>query len=63
IGSDFFCGLAPVGLEDASRFPYIFAEMFRRGWSERALAKIAGGNLQRVFRAVERTATNGGESV
>ncbi len=56
IGSDFFGGAAPVGLEDVSRFPHIFAEMFRRGWSERALAKIAGGNFRRVFRGVERAA-------
>ena len=56
IGSDFFGGAAPVGLEDVSRFPYVFAEMFRRGWSERPLAKIAGGNFRRVFRAVERAA-------
>jgi membrane dipeptidase len=56
VGSDFFGGAAPVGLEDVSRFPYIFAEMFRRGWNERALAKIAGGNFRRVFRAVERVA-------
>jgi membrane dipeptidase len=54
ISSDFFGGLAPVGLEDVSRYPYLFAEMLRRGWSERSLAKIAGGNFQRVFRAVER---------
>ncbi len=56
IGSDFFGGEAPVGLEDVSRFPYVFAEMLRRGWSERELTKIAGGNFRRVFRAVERAA-------
>lgn len=56
IGSDFFGGVPPVGLEDVSRFPYLFAEMLRRGWSETALAKIAGGNFRRVFGAVERAA-------
>jgi membrane dipeptidase len=56
IGSDFFGGMNPVGLEDVSRFPNIFAEMFRRGWSEGPLGKIAGGNFRRVFRAVERAA-------
>jgi hypothetical protein len=30
--------------------------MFRRGWSERSLGKIAGGNFRRVFREVERAA-------
>lgn len=56
IGSDFFGGAAPIGLEDVSKFPNIFAEMFRRGWNEGPLAKIAGGNFRRVFRAVERAA-------
>jgi membrane dipeptidase len=55
IGSDFF-GLptTPVGLEDVSRFPHLLAELFRRGWSESAVAGIAGRNFIRVFRAVER---------
>jgi membrane dipeptidase len=43
-----------VGLEDVSRFPYLLAEMFRRGWSDSAVAGIAGRNFVRVFRAVER---------
>lgn len=55
IGSDFF-GLptTPVGLEDVSRFPYLLAELFRRGWSENLVAGVAGRNFIRVFRAVER---------
>ena len=56
IGSDFFGGQVPDGLEDVSKFPDLLAELVRRGWSDGAIAKIAGGNFLRVFRAVERTA-------
>lgn len=52
IGSDFFGGLNPEGLEDASTFPAVIAELIRRGWSEENLAKLAGGNMLRVMRAV-----------
>jgi membrane dipeptidase len=55
IGSDFFgVPTTPVGLHDVSRFPYLLAEMFRRGWSDDAVAGLAGQNFIRVFRAVER---------
>ena len=55
IGSDFFgVPTTPVGLEDVSRFPHLLAELFRRGWSDSAVAGIAGRNFVRVFRAVER---------
>jgi membrane dipeptidase len=57
IGSDFDgIGSAPEGLEDVSKFPALFAELIRRGYSEDDLAKIAGRNVLRVMRAVEETA-------
>ncbi|MEQ1616363.1 MAG: dipeptidase, partial [Hyphomicrobiaceae bacterium] len=56
IGSDFFGGQVPDGLEDVSKFPDLLAELVRRGWSDGQVAKIAGRNFLRVFRAVERTA-------
>lgn len=59
IGSDFFGGPQGDGLKDVSCFPHIFAELIGRGWSERDLKKLAGGNLLRVFRAVEKAATRG----
>ncbi len=55
IGSDFFGGATPEGLEDVSRFPYLIAELVERGWSDEAIAKIASGNFIRLFKAVERT--------
>jgi membrane dipeptidase len=54
IGSDFFGGPQGEGLEDASCFPRIFAELIRRGWSEHNLRKLASGNFTRVFRDAER---------
>jgi membrane dipeptidase len=56
IGSDFYGGPTPDGLEDVSRFPNLIAALMERGWDDRALAKLAGGNLLRVLRKVERLA-------
>lgn len=57
IGSD-FDGIdsTPVGLEDVSTFPALFAELSRRGWSDEDLAKLAGDNLLRVMREAEAVA-------
>lgn len=54
IGSDFFGGAQPLGLEHVGRFPHLFAELIRRGFSETALAKIASRNFLRAMREVER---------
>ncbi len=57
IGSD-FDGFdnPPVGLEDVSTFPQLFAELVRRGWTDDDLRKLAGRNLLRAFKAAEATA-------
>jgi membrane dipeptidase len=46
----------PVGLEDVSRYPDLFAELVRRGWSDEDLGKLASGNILRAMRAAEATA-------
>jgi membrane dipeptidase len=56
IGSDFFGGPQGAGLEDASCFPHILAELLRRGWSDEQVEKLAGGNFLRAFAAVEAAA-------
>jgi len=56
IGSDFWGGEMPVGLEDVSKFPHLFAELIRRGWSDVDLKKLAGENILRVLREAEKTA-------
>lgn len=43
----------PVGLEDVSTYPDLFAELLRRGYSDDELKNIAGRNLLRVFREAE----------
>jgi membrane dipeptidase len=55
IGSD-FDGITDTveGLEDVSKFPVVFAELARRGWSQADLEKLAGGNVLRVLRDAER---------
>jgi membrane dipeptidase len=49
IGSDFYGGPNPPGLEDASKFPFAIAELVRRGWSDEGLIKLMGGNFLRVW--------------
>ena len=55
IGGD-FDGITEVvvGLEDVSKYPDLFAELLRRGYGEHDLQKIAGSNVLRVMRNVER---------
>jgi len=44
----------PIGLEDVSKYPDLFVELLRMGWTEKELEKLAGGNLLRVMRSVEK---------
>ena len=58
IGSD-FDGIVvpPEGLENASKIPVLFDELRRRGYSDDAVEKIAGGNFLRVLSDVEKFAS------
>ena len=59
IGGD-YDGMAtgPVGMEDVTGYPALFAELARRGYSKADLKKIASGNMMRVLRAVEAYAAS-----
>lgn len=46
----------PVGLEDVSCYPQLFAALAERGFSDEDLRKIAGTNLLRVLRGAEAVA-------
>jgi len=58
IAGDFWGAGADVtqGLEDVSKYPYLFAELIRRGWSDADLEKLAGENVLRVLRQAELVA-------
>lgn len=59
IGADFFddgtTSMVP-GLGNVARYPYLFAELLRRGYSEEDLLKIAGRNHLRAMRQMEKAA-------
>ncbi|MEP7185255.1 MAG: dipeptidase [Rhodanobacter sp.] len=57
IGSD-FDGIpdTPVGLEGVDKYPALFDELARRGWTDGELAKLAGGNTLRVMREAAASA-------
>ena len=46
----------PVGMEDVSGYPRLFAELVRRGWSDEDLGKLASGNILRAMRQAEGVA-------
>lgn len=57
LGSD-FDGIVsvPRGLEDVSKYPDLIAELLRRGVSDEDAAKVAGGNIIRVWKEVDEVA-------
>ena len=46
------------GLGGVEGYPLLFAELIRRGWSDRNLAKLAGGNVLRALRRAEEVASS-----
>ncbi|MEO8026978.1 MAG: dipeptidase [Bryobacteraceae bacterium] len=59
IGADFY-DVAPdsmvLGLENVTRYPYLFAELLRRGYSDGDVMKVAGRNHLRAMRRMEKVA-------
>ena len=43
----------PVGLENVSKYPNLFAVLLEQNWTEEDLGKIASGNIIRVWKKVE----------
>ncbi len=58
LGSDFdgVGNALPEGLADVSTYPALLAELMRRGWSDRDVAKVAGENVLRVMDTAEKVA-------
>jgi membrane dipeptidase len=46
----------PVGLKSVADYPNLIRALLEAGYSEEDVAKIAGGNLMRVWEEVERVA-------
>ncbi len=64
IGSD-YDGVGdslPYGLKDVSSYPNLIYHLLKRGYSDEDIAKICYKNVWRVWREVERVATNSLES-
>ena len=54
IGTDFDGGGGFAGFNDHSEAPNVTEELVRRGYAEKDIAKIWGGNLLRVWRDVQK---------
>jgi membrane dipeptidase len=60
IGSDFegVGDSLPTGLKDASQYPNLINGLVARGYTAQDIGKIMGGNLMRVWKAVEARAAS-----
>ena len=57
LGSDYEgVSKMPLQLEDVSGYPFITQELLNRGYSERDIHKIMGGNILRALRRAEQVA-------
>ena len=54
IGTDFDGGARVDGCRDVSEVPNITKELVERGYTQKEIEKIWGGNFMRVFREVSR---------
>ncbi|MCM3880819.1 MAG: dipeptidase [Vicinamibacterales bacterium] len=54
LGSDFDGATMPFGMEDVSKLPAITDALVKKGYSNRDIEKILGGNMLRVMEAVEK---------
>ena len=58
IGTDFDGGGGVEGCFDVSEMGNITLELVKRGYSEKEIEKIWGGNFMRVFKNVQQVASN-----
>jgi len=58
LGGDFdgIGGTSPSGMTGVDSYPALLAELARRGWSDRELEGLAGGNVLRVMERAEAVA-------
>jgi membrane dipeptidase len=53
IGTDFDGGGGVIGCDDVSGMIHVTEELMRRGYTDKEIAKIWGGNFMRVFKKVQ----------
>lgn len=61
IGADYYDAEAATmadGLANVTRYPYLFAELLRRGYGDEDVLKIAGRNHLRAMRQMEKVAAD-----
>jgi membrane dipeptidase len=58
LGSDFDGAEMPYGMEDASHLPQITDALIEKGYGERDIQKILGGNMLRLMQDVEAAANS-----
>lgn len=56
LGSDFDGAEMPYGMEDVSHLPRVTEALIEKGYSDRDIQKILGGNMLRLMQDVEATA-------
>jgi membrane dipeptidase len=54
LGSDFDGATMPLGMEDVSKLPKVTEALLDKGYAERDIEKILGGNILRVMERTER---------
>ncbi len=59
LGSDFDGATMPLGMDDASMLPRITQALLDKGYAEKDIEKILGGNLLRVMEKVEQLSQQG----
>ena len=62
IGSDFDGATMPLGMDDVSKLPKITDALLKKGYSEKDVEKILGGNLLRVMEQVEQVSRRWNET-
>lgn len=58
IGTDFDGGGGVIGCDDVSEMFHVTMELLRRGYSEKEIRKIWGGNIMRVLEKVIKASKN-----
>lgn len=62
LGSDFDGATMPIGMDDVTYLPRITDALLKKGYKEKDIEKILGGNLLRVMEEVEKVSKKPGQN-